>query len=234
MTRIVLEYKHIEYKKPARIISKEPINVMIRNVLNRQCQKRIEWIRYKEFKDSVSVINSSLNKGDWNPEYIYSSNSEKVNVFVYGNLKKGQSQSETFLGDQKFIGQSITDGYYNLYCCSSFPIAVPTPKVTDHLEGDLWEIDRKTFDALDQYMSDGRILFRSLRSFYFKHKVYFAWIYEWPIENSYQLKNFEQLEYEWFPPNQVANKTYVYEEEEDIDGYNFSNRHKLGLEGLFH
>jgi gamma-glutamylcyclotransferase (GGCT)/AIG2-like uncharacterized protein YtfP len=69
-------------------------------------------------------------------------------VFVYGTLKENYHNYKYFLSHTTKVGEAITNNPdYNLYCNGAFPYVVKGGN--SRINGEVYEVDDKTFEALD-------------------------------------------------------------------------------------
>ena len=74
----------------------------------------------------------------------------KTILFFYGTLKSGQ-QSNHLLDGQEFIRAAETMPIYRLYGIGWHPGLVIDRENGLRVKGELWAIDEKTLEALDEY-----------------------------------------------------------------------------------
>ena len=74
---------------------------------------------------------------------------EKIQLFVYGTLKKGHFFHESYLGhrDTRFLGDFCTDDNVALYI-GEYPFAVEE-KSDKGISGELYEINKKMLPMFD-------------------------------------------------------------------------------------
>lgn len=73
---------------------------------------------------------------------------EKINVFVYGTLKKGES-NHRLLKDQEFLGTYKTTPEYRMYDYGFFPCLKEDAGHGISIEGELYKVDSLTLRRLD-------------------------------------------------------------------------------------
>ena len=83
-------------------------------------------------------------------------NEEKIMVFVYGTLMKGESNSH-FLSNSKYIGEYKTDKRWGLINIGAFPALVPHVLA---VEGEVYEISKGTLSTLDRLEGVSHGLYR--------------------------------------------------------------------------
>lgn len=120
--------------------------------------------------------------------------STKHILFVYGTLKKGESNHDILSCDlcqgghnscYRFLGSARTIQRFDMYCCGSYPIAVVNP-LGAPIEGEVYEINDQTLAFIDELEGHP--------DFYRRRQIvldtgHMAWVYIW---NREQL-DFEQL-----------------------------------------
>jgi gamma-glutamylcyclotransferase (GGCT)/AIG2-like uncharacterized protein YtfP len=88
-----------------------------------------------------------------------------VKLFVYGTLKRGLSRNR-YLDGQQFDGEARTSPYYRLLDCGSYPGLVPAAQLSVDglsIEGEVWEIDSRCLQILDEVEAVGEGLYRRAR-----------------------------------------------------------------------
>ncbi len=71
-------------------------------------------------------------------------------LFVYGTLKRG-FRAHNILRNANYIGKAKTDARYQLYKVNWFPGMVFDERQQGGVHGELYEIAKETFVALDSY-----------------------------------------------------------------------------------
>src|SRR5262249_54526063 len=71
-------------------------------------------------------------------------------IFVYGTLKSGQ-QSHELLAGQAFVGAARTVPIYRLYGLGWHPGLMVDRSAGLSIHGELWSVDEKTLQRLDEY-----------------------------------------------------------------------------------
>ncbi len=84
---------------------------------------------------------------------------EKINVFVYGTLMKGNCNYESFLSNSKFIGEFIAEGFA-LYDLGDYPGIIYSE--TDKVKGHLYRVDKSTLGRLDDLEEEGSLYIREV------------------------------------------------------------------------
>lgn len=69
-------------------------------------------------------------------------------LLVYGTLKRGYSRHR-YLRGQRFLGVAWTVPGYRLYDGGSYP-ALVRDQLDGVVEGELWEVDKRCLEILDQ------------------------------------------------------------------------------------
>ena len=69
-------------------------------------------------------------------------------VFVYGTLKRGESNHH-YLAGQRFVGRARSRPAYRLFELEGFPGLVAAPRDGRSVEGEIWEVDQKCLGLLD-------------------------------------------------------------------------------------
>lgn len=75
-------------------------------------------------------------------------------VFVYGTLMHNQSNHQSYLKDQKYMGQAILSGY-SLFDLGSFPGVIQ--EQGGKVLGELYEVDSQTLRKLDLLEGNGTL-----------------------------------------------------------------------------
>ena len=68
-------------------------------------------------------------------------------VFVYGSLRKGFWNYESYLKNSKFIGKGRTKEKYAMYA-DIIPYVVENEKIS-HIVGEVYEVDEETLKRID-------------------------------------------------------------------------------------
>ena len=71
-----------------------------------------------------------------------------LQVFVYGTLKRGLSNS-FYLTGQRFMGEARTQPVYRMVNCGGYPGMYPVKENGLGIEGEIWEVDEKCLAELD-------------------------------------------------------------------------------------
>lgn len=71
-------------------------------------------------------------------------------VFVYGTLKRGQS-NHALLARQTFLGEARTGPGVTLYSLGEFPGMVRDPYDTAGVVGEIWSVDANCLARLDEF-----------------------------------------------------------------------------------
>lgn len=87
-------------------------------------------------------------------------NDQKMKVFVYGTLMKGQ-WNHSYLVGQNFIGGARLDGY-EMYQVRSFPGIIR--QSGESVYGELYEVDHQTINNLDKLEDEGNMYKRVLEN----------------------------------------------------------------------
>jgi len=107
-----------------------------------------------------------------------------LNVFVYGSLKKGYSNSN-LLNDQEYLGEFKTLDKYSMVSLGTFP-GVFLNGGSSQIQGELYEVSQACMDSLDQLEGYpnfyDRVLVQIENS---QGDIYVAWIYYLPSEMDY-------------------------------------------------
>jgi len=77
-------------------------------------------------------------------------------VFVYGTLKQGYG-NHGLLNDAKYLGDAVTVGKYRLLN-AGFPVIRPGD--VGRVEGEVYEVNRHTLQALDRLEGEGTMYHR--------------------------------------------------------------------------
>lgn len=80
-------------------------------------------------------------------------------LFVYGSLKSGFRHNDLIRENGFFICKAKTHPFYRMYGCGNFPALVKEGKGIA-IEGELWNIKKKTFRELDDFEGVGIALYR--------------------------------------------------------------------------
>ena len=74
----------------------------------------------------------------------------KTILFVYGTLKRGQS-NQHFLARQEFLGEAATMPLYRLYALGWHPGMVLDVENGLEVKGELWAVDDGALAKIDEY-----------------------------------------------------------------------------------
>lgn len=120
-------------------------------------------------------------------------NETRYTVFVYGTLMQGNTNNY-ILQNQEFLGEGITLNRYKFISLGYFPAVVALPDEYPYgwrIRGELYEVDAKTLERLDQLEGNGRM---------YKRKQilvesedggqYVAWIYEYLRESKNRINHY--------------------------------------------
>jgi gamma-glutamylcyclotransferase (GGCT)/AIG2-like uncharacterized protein YtfP len=111
-------------------------------------------------------------------------------IFVYGTLKKG-CYAANLLSESTFIGTAFTPPYFELYACNTYPALCRSPNGY-MIEGEIYGIDEKTFEILNQYEGVDSGLYScekiEIDQFFPAHSQFlendvFAYIYQGDLKN---------------------------------------------------
>lgn len=72
-----------------------------------------------------------------------------IRVFVYGTLRAGESNHH-FLRGAALLGSTRLTSGFRLYDLGPYPAAVKCREIKRALIGEVYEIDKETFSALDE------------------------------------------------------------------------------------
>lgn len=75
-----------------------------------------------------------------------------MRVFVYGSLKRGQSNHAAYMAGQTYLGPARTLPAFRLYDLGQYPGLVACANGVA-IEGELWEVDAECLRRLDQLES---------------------------------------------------------------------------------
>lgn len=73
---------------------------------------------------------------------------ERVLIFVYGTLMRGQSRAAA-LGEQRFVSEAQTQAGYRLFDCGSYPGLVQDEDGRS-IYGEFWSVDADCLERLDR------------------------------------------------------------------------------------
>lgn len=88
-------------------------------------------------------------------------NSKGIKVFVYGTLMRGNREHENFLSEAQFAGNFVAEGF-QLFDFGSYPRVIHSE--IDKIKGELYIIDSKTLEKLDELEDEGNLYIRKLIS----------------------------------------------------------------------
>jgi len=80
-------------------------------------------------------------------------------VFVYGTLKRGQTNHH-FLAGQTFLGEACTGPGFRLFDLGDYPGMTNDPSDCAGVAGEVWSIDETCLARLDQFEGIGEGLYR--------------------------------------------------------------------------
>lgn len=104
--------------------------------------------------------------------------SDKVRVFVYGSLKKGQG-NHPLLAHGEFLGRDTITGQYTMVSFGGFPaVCHDSSVVADQVVGEVYEVDQDTFLTLDAL--EGHPRWYKREKLTTDHLKVRAWIYLQP------------------------------------------------------
>jgi gamma-glutamylcyclotransferase (GGCT)/AIG2-like uncharacterized protein YtfP len=70
-----------------------------------------------------------------------------THLFVYGTLKRGESNHELLTG-QHFVGEAVTEPLYRLLDCGGYPALIESAKGLP-IRGEVYLVDESTLRTLD-------------------------------------------------------------------------------------
>jgi len=79
-------------------------------------------------------------------------------IFVYGTLKKGFRAHEMLM-ESEYLGQILTEPYYQLFCRISYPCMVHVVSDGYKIPGEIYEVNYETLRKLNQYECTGSGLY---------------------------------------------------------------------------
>src|SRR5579871_2206546 len=79
-------------------------------------------------------------------------------LFVYGSLKRGQSNHH-YMAGQEFLCSVTTAPLYRLYDWGPYPALVEWPENGTAIEGELWRIDEATLARIE-HLEEAPILYQ--------------------------------------------------------------------------
>ncbi len=82
----------------------------------------------------------------------------KMNLFVYGTLKRGQ-RNHRLLAAQELVGPARTLPRYRLYDTGSYPCLVEDARNGVAVAGEIWRVDESCLPSLDR-LEGAPMLFR--------------------------------------------------------------------------
>lgn len=134
-------------------------------------------------------------------------NKQKVYLFVYGTLMKGNRQGQTYLDIEEFKGESILSGY-SLYDLGYYPGIVKD--IDGRVKGELYLVSKNKLAEIDVYEAEGTLYKRELVKIYSENGgpvEAFVYVYNQSVINWRKVDFNSQP---WFKGINQVNKNYVW------------------------